>query len=82
MKTKEQDHNVSHFEAEKKGKIAIPQAMDIASTIIWNVLKKKETTGVSRARYRVGWPRKTTMVNNRNIVKVIKKNPKTTTYKL
>uniref|UniRef100_A0A0E9XQ99 Transposase Tc1-like domain-containing protein n=1 Tax=Anguilla anguilla TaxID=7936 RepID=A0A0E9XQ99_ANGAN len=43
----------------------------------WNVLKKKETAGVLSNRYRTGRPRKTTAVDDRNIVKAVKKNLKT-----
>ena len=52
--------------------------MPIASTTIWNVLKKKETTGVLSNRRRTGRPRKTTAVDDRNIVRAVKKDPKTT----
>ena len=62
----------------KKGKSirAIGQTLGIASTTIWNVLNKKKTTGV-RNRCRTGWPRKTTVVDDRNIVRAVKKNSKT-----
>ena len=52
--------------------------MPIASTTIWNVLKKKETTGVLSNRRRTGRPRKTTAVDDRIIVRAVKKDPKTT----
>ena len=48
---------------------AIAQTLAIASTTIWNVLKKKETTGVLSNRRRTGRPRKTAAVDDRNIVK-------------
>lgn len=51
--------------------------MGIAGTTIWNILKKKETTGVLSNRRRTGQPRKTTVVDDRNIVRAAKKNPKT-----
>ena len=57
---------------------AIAQILAIASTTIWNVLKKKETTGVLSNRRRTGRPRKTTAVDDRNIVRAVKKDPKTT----
>jgi len=55
---------------------AIAQTLAIASTTIWNVLKKKETTGVLRRQ--TGRPRKTSAVDDRNIVRAVKKDPKTT----
>eukprot|EP00064_Thunnus_orientalis_P000139 superscaffoldBa00000006_g139 len=63
----------------KEGKSirAIGQTLGIASTTIWIVLKKKETTGVLNNRHRTGRPRKTTVVDDRNIARVAKKNPKT-----
>ena len=57
---------------------AIAQALGAANTTIWNVLKKKETTGLLTARFQTAWPRKTTAVDDRNIVRAVKKNPKTT----
>lgn len=52
--------------------------MAIDSTTIWNVLKKKETTGVLSNRRRTGRPRKTAAIDDRNIVRAVKKDPKTT----
>ena len=57
---------------------AIAQILAIASTTIWNVPKKKETTGVLSNRRRTGRPRKTTAVDDRIIVRAVKKDPKTT----
>ena len=57
---------------------AIAQILAIASTTNWNVLKKKETTGVLSNRRRTGRPRKTTAVDDRIIVRAVKKDPKTT----
>ena len=57
---------------------AIAQTLAIASTTIWNVLKKKETTGVLSNRRGTGRPRKTAAVDDRNIVRAVKKDPKTT----
>lgn len=57
---------------------AIAKELSIASTTIWNVLKKKETTGVLSNRHRTGRPRKTTAADDRNIVRAVKKDPKTT----
>ncbi len=57
---------------------AIAQTLAIASTTIWTVLKKKETTGVLSNRPRTGRPRKAPAVDDRNIVTDVKKDPKTT----
>ncbi|KAF0047695.1 hypothetical protein F2P81_001328 [Scophthalmus maximus] len=56
---------------------AIAQTLAITSTTTWNVLKKKETTGVLSNRRRTGTPRKTTAVDDRNIVRAVKKDSKT-----
>ena len=50
--------------------------MAIASTTIWNVLRKKETSGILSNRPRKGRPRKTSAVDYRNIVRAVKKDPK------
>ena len=57
---------------------AIAQTLAIASTTIWNVLRKKETSGILSNRPRKGRPRKTSAVDNRNIVRAVKEDPKTT----
>ncbi len=57
---------------------AIAQTLAIASTTIWNVLKNRETTDVLSNRPRTGRPRKTSVVDDRNIVTDVKKDPKTT----
>ena len=51
----------------KEGKLirAIAQALGIACTTTWNVLKKKETAGILSNRHQTGWPRKTTAVDDR-----------------
>ena len=41
------------------------------------VLKKKETAGVLSKTHRAGRPMKTTAIYDRNIVRAVKKNPKT-----
>ena len=57
---------------------AIAQTLTIDSTTIWNVLKKKETTGVLSNRRRTSRPRITAATDDRNIVRAVKKDPKTT----
>lgn len=44
---------------------------------MWNVLKKKETTGVLRNTQQTAWPRKTTAIDDRNVVRAVKNTPKT-----
>ncbi|MCI4387222.1 hypothetical protein PGIGA_G00071680 [Pangasianodon gigas] len=62
---------------EEKSIRAIAQELGIANTTIWNVLKKKETTCVLTTGHGTGRPRKTT-ADDRNIVRAVKKNQKTT----
>lgn len=58
---------------------AIGQTLGIANKTIFNVLKKKETIGVLSNRHRIGWPRKTTEVDEKKkIVRAMRKHPKTT----
>lgn len=60
---------------EGKSTRAIGQTLGIANTTIWNVQKKKKTTGGLSNRYRTGRPRKTTTVDVRNIVRAVRKKP-------
>lgn len=46
----------------------------IANTPIWNVPKKKGTTGVLGNRNRTGQPRNTPAGDNRNIVRAVRKS--------
>lgn len=59
----------------KEGKSirAIVQTSGIADTTIWNVLEKKETSGVLSNRHRTGQPRKITTDDVRNIVRAVRK---------
>ena len=81
MKTRElsmvEKQTILKLRKEGKSIRAIGQTLSIASTTIWNVLKKKETTGVLSNRCQTGQPRKTTLVDDRNIVRAAKKTPKT-----
>ncbi len=61
-----------------KNKQTIAQTLAIASTTIWNLLRKKEITGVLSNTPWTGRSRKTSAVDDRNIVTAVKKDPKTT----
>lgn len=82
MKTRElsmgEKQTILKLREEGKSIRAIAKTLGIATTTIWNVLKKKETTGVLSNKHRTGRPRVTTAVDDRNIVRAVKKNPKTT----
>ncbi len=81
MKTREvsMGEKTSNCEAERRCKInqTIAQTLAIASTTIWNLLRKKETTGVLSNTPRTARSRKTSAVEDRNIVTAVKKDPKT-----
>lgn len=62
---------------EGKSITAIGQTMGRASTTVWNVLKNKDTTGVLN-RHEAGRPRETSADDDRNMVRAVKKTPKTT----
>ncbi len=68
----------SNCEAERRWTInqTIAQTLAIASTTIWNLLRKKETTGVLSNTPRTGRSRKTSAVDDRNIVTAVKKTLK------
>ncbi len=50
----------------------------MAKTTVWNILKKKERTGELSNTKRPGRPRKTTVVDDRRILSLVKKTPFTT----
>ena len=56
-------------------KRAIAQTLWTACTTTWKVLIKKETADVLSNRHGTGRPRKTTAVDERNIVRYVKKTP-------
>lgn len=82
MKTREltMEEKLDILKLRKEGKSirAVSQALGIANTTVWNVLKKQETTGVLTTRHRTGRPRKTSAVDDKQIVKAVKKNPQIT----
>ncbi len=59
-------------EAERRWKINQSHCINIGHTTIWNVLRKKETTGVLSNTPRTVRPRKTSAVDNRNILTAVK----------
>ncbi len=62
----------------EEGKSIRAIAHTLAISTIWNVLEKKEATGVLSNINQTGIPRKTTAVDDRNIVRAVRKDPKTT----
>lgn len=82
MKTREltMEEKLDILKLRKEGKSirAISQALGIANTTVWNILKKQETTGVLTTRHRTGRPRKTSADDDKKIVKAVKKNPQIT----
>ncbi len=55
----------------------IAKTLGVAKTTVWNILKKKERTELSNTK-RPGRPRKTTVVDDRRILSLVKKTPFTT----
>lgn len=82
MKTREltMEEKLDILKLRKEGKSirVVSQNLGIANTTVWNILKKQETTGVLTNAHRTGRPRKTTAVDDRIIVRAVKKNPQTT----
>ncbi len=56
----------------------IAKTLGVAKTTVCNILKKKERTGELSNTKRPGWPRKTTVVDDRRILSLVKKTPFTT----
>ena len=54
------------------------KTLGVAKSTFWNILKKKERTGELSNTKRPGRPRKTTVVDDRRIISLVKKNPFTT----
>ncbi len=54
------------------------KTLGVAKTTVWNILKKKERTGELSNTKRPGRPRKTTVVDDRRIISLVKKTPFTT----
>ncbi len=54
------------------------KTLGVAKTTVWNILKKKERTGELSNTKRPGRPRKTTVVDDRIILSLVKKTPFTT----
>lgn len=63
---------------EGKSIRAIAQTLGIANSRIWNALKKKETSDVLINRCRTSQPRTTTSTDDRNTVRTVRTNPRTT----
>ena len=53
----------------------IAKTLDVAKSTVWNILKKEECTGELSNTKRSGRPRKTTVVHDRRIISLVKKNP-------
>ncbi len=56
----------------------IAKTLGVAKTTVWNILKKKERTGELSNTKRPGRPWKTTVVDDRRILSLVKKTPFTT----
>ena len=53
----------------------IAKTFGVAKSTVWNILKKKERTGELSNTKIPGRPRKTTVVDDRIILSLVKKNP-------
>ena len=56
----------------------IADTLGVAKSTVWYILKKKERTGELSNTKRPGRPQKTTVVDDRRIISLVKKNPFTT----
>ena len=55
----------------------ISQTLGLPKSTVWNIIKKKESTGELTNRKGTGRPRKTSTADDRRILSIIKKNPQT-----
>ena len=53
------------------------KTLGVAKSTVWYILKKKERTGELSNTKRPGRPQKTTVVDDRRIISLVKKNPST-----
>ena len=60
----------------------IAKTLGVAKSTVWNILKKKKRTGELSDTKRPGRPRKTTVVDDRRILSLVKENPLTTVGKI
>ena len=72
-----------HPEAEKKKSIReIAEMLGVAKSTVWYILRKKECTGELGYSKRPGRPRKTTVVDDRRILSMVKNKPFTTSTRV
>ncbi|CAJ0948004.1 unnamed protein product [Ranitomeya imitator] len=63
---------------QKKPIREIATILGVAKSTVWYILRKKESTGELINAKRPGRPRKTTVVDDRRIISMVKRNPFTT----
>ncbi|CAJ0964638.1 unnamed protein product [Ranitomeya imitator] len=63
---------------QKKPIREIATILGVAKSTVWYILRKKESTGELINAKRPGHPRKTTVVDDRRIISMVKRNPFTT----
>uniref|UniRef100_A0A0E9WKU5 Transposase IS30-like HTH domain-containing protein n=1 Tax=Anguilla anguilla TaxID=7936 RepID=A0A0E9WKU5_ANGAN len=74
MKVKEP---IIRLKNERKTVRDIAQTLGLPKSTVWNIIKKKESTGELSNRKGPGRPRKTSTVDDRRILTIMKKNPQT-----
>ena len=63
---------------QKKPIREIATILGVAKSTVWYILRKKESTGELINAKRPGCPQKTTVVDDRRIISMVKRNPFTT----
>ncbi|KAL0199178.1 hypothetical protein M9458_007718, partial [Cirrhinus mrigala] len=63
---------------QKKPIREIATILGVAKSTVWYILRKKESTGELSNAKRPARPRKTTVVDDRRIISMVKRNPFTT----
>lgn len=66
------------LQKQKKPIREIATILGVAKSTVWYILRKKESTGELINAKRPGRPRKTTVVDDRRIISMVKRNPFTT----
>lgn len=86
MKSKELSMEVKEailrLKKENKSIRQISERLGVASSTVWNILKKVELTGTLSNSYRPGRPRKTSKMDDRKIQSMVKKDPSTTSSQI
>uniref|UniRef100_A0AAY5L3B0 SAP domain-containing protein n=1 Tax=Esox lucius TaxID=8010 RepID=A0AAY5L3B0_ESOLU len=67
--------DIIRLKHEKKSIRDIAKTLGLSKSTVWNIVKKQERTGELGDRKRPGRPQKTTLVDDQQMLAIVKKNP-------